>query len=155
MLEPVVQQMELWSQSFLSELPGLKAIFPHYHRHSDSSCYEQRFVSKITSRTACLDDDGPGCTPPIAARQDIELDSPVFEQASQKHYKRSFPSPPDRQIAYADDGSLQPALLQSAAVIKGVAHTHAFTVKRSQEFHQARSPRRCHRTVPAGFETGR
>src|ERR1700691_772640 len=122
MLKPVIQHMNLRTQSRLGESPGLIAIFTHDHRPLQPPCNQQRLVAEIPRKPAGLYQQHTASAAPITAREHIEAYATRLQQLAQQNSERSLSRTSDREISHADHGSSQQARAQPAAVVEHVAY---------------------------------
>src|ERR1700691_4198295 len=98
MLKPIVQQMNLLTESRLREAPSLIAVLAHHHRNLRPSGNQQRLVAEIPRQPAWVHQQYSPSLSPIASREHIKANAPLLQQLAQQNNERSFPRTPSQQI---------------------------------------------------------
>ena len=109
MLEAIVQQVQLRTESLLGQSPGGVAVFADDDRHSQLARDQQRLVAKFARRAARIDQRHARGLAPVAAREHIERNAALLQQLAQQNEERRLARAADREIADAHHRALQAA----------------------------------------------
>ena len=92
MLEAVIQEMQLWSESGFRRRCGGVAVFSNDHRNLQLARDEQRFVAELLWKPSGV--DKKNALAPLGRRPHVSTSN--FTSRRPQHHKRSFPDPPAR-----------------------------------------------------------
>ncbi len=125
MLEAVVEQVQLRAELLFRPLTGGIAVFGDNHRHLQLARNQHRFVAKVARRAGGVNLSHALGSPSIAAREHVEGNAALLEQATQQNEKRRFSGAADGEVAHAYHRAVQPSGWDCAVIIKAVTQSTA------------------------------